>query len=91
MNQFRGYVHTLLPSTSYEFSIYAFNEYNYNIPSSYSTPITTNPILDSRELNFDAYATVGSTSTVNSMGYFSKCSVTINYQQRRFVIDRFSE
>ena len=83
MNQYRGYIHTLLPNTKYEFSLYAFNEYNYNIPSEYSHAVLTKPIVDSRELNFDAFATEGTTNTINSTGRFSKCSVTINYQQRR--------
>lgn len=84
MNRFRGYIHTLLPNTEYEFSIYAFNSTNYNIPSRYSKPILTKPITDTRELKFEASAMVNSSSELKSTGRFSKCSVIINYQQRRY-------
>ena len=84
LNQYCGVIHTLLPNTKYEFSVYAFNSYNYNIPSAYSKPIITKPLIESREFKFDAYATVGKSKEIKNTGHFSKCSVIINYQQRRY-------
>lgn len=43
----------------------------------------TKALRDDRELKFEAFASVGHTGVIKNLGRFSKCSVTINYQQRR--------
>ena len=69
-----GEVKTLLPLTTYEFSIYSLNPLNYNLPSAYSPPITT------REFVFEAFSTHGAMA---NKGKFSPCKVRVNYQDRK--------
>mgnify|MGYP006958022640 FL=1 len=71
---------TLLPLTTYEFSIYSLNPLNYNLPSAYSPPITTPAIEDTREFVFEAFSTHGAMA---NKGKFSPCKVRVNYQDRK--------
>ena len=81
-NQLQGIVTTLLPNTTYEFSVYAVNPFNYNRPSSYSSPVTTLPVTDTRQFSFEAHMCHGRTEKVTNRGKFKKCLVTIDYQER---------
>ena len=75
-----GEVKTLLPSTTYEFSVYALNPMNYNLPSAYSLPVTTPAIEDTREFVFEAFSNHG---VMANKGKFSPCTVRVNYQDRK--------
>lgn len=79
-----GVVRTLLPSTTYEFSVYSFNAMNYNVPSDYSLPFTTPPIQDTREFVFEAYGCRSSSDRISSQSKFVRCMVRLNYQKRTF-------
>ena len=81
-NQLRGVVTTLLPSTTYEFSVYAVNPFNFNRPSDYSPPVTTQPVPETRQFSFLAHAYHGKTDKITNNGKFAKVIVSIDYQER---------
>lgn len=80
-----GVVRTLLPSTTYEFSVYSFNATNYNVPSAYSLPVTTPPVRDNREFVFEACGCKSKNDKISSQSKFAHCMVRLNYQRRTFV------
>ena len=81
-HRLRGVVTTLLPSTTYEFSVYAVNPFNFNRPSAYSPPVTTQPAPETRQFSFQAHACHGKTEKVTNKGKFAKAIVSIDYQER---------
>ena len=54
------------------------------MPSAYSKPIHTRSMTDTRELRFEAFAKVNSNSQLQNLGNFSKCTVIIDYQYRKY-------
>lgn len=79
-----GIVKTLLPNTRYQFQIYALNSMNYNQPSDYSYPIRTSTLESSGEFSFSASVSEGKTTNIKNKMKFSKCSVSMNVEQRKY-------
>ena len=79
-----GVVTTLLPNTRYQFQIYALNSMNYNQPSDYSYPIRTPTLESSGEFSFSASVSEGKTTSIKNKMKFSKCSVSMNVEQRKY-------
>ena len=79
-----GVVKTLLPNTRYQFQIYALNSMNYNQPSDYSYPIRTPTLESSGEFSFSASVSEGKTTSIKNKMKFSKCSVSMNVEQRKY-------
>ena len=81
--QLTGIIKTLLPSTIYEFSVYALNSTGMNMPSEYSLPVKTPDLKERSIFSFGAFGCSGNTPAITNRSKFGRCTIQISYEERK--------
>jgi hypothetical protein len=84
-NKLEGEIHTLLPNTMYQFSVYEVNKMNYNIPSPYSQPVTTMTLTEKSYIFKASYFKSRDKTKVEN-GFFKRCGIELDYNTRKYIL-----